>query len=119
MKSYNMKSKRETFGQAVISALEETLDDVRAGKPLTRRFVSVQIKPGKYSPGKVRHTRQKLGVSQAIFAEFLGTSLVTVQSWERGVRDPSPMARRFLDELNFSPEHWRTRLINSVAQHPS
>ena len=51
-----------------------------------------------------------MGVSQPIFSQFLGVDVKTVRSWEQGRRVPSAMARRFLEEIEASPEHWRSRL---------
>ncbi len=106
----------KSFVDAVMRGIAEVDDSLRGGRPLTVREVRVVIKPRQYKAREVRATREALGVSQAIFAQFLGTSLNTIRSWERGARHPSPMARRFLDEINTSPEHWRGRLANSVAQ---
>jgi putative transcriptional regulator len=51
-----------------------------------------------HSARQIRALRDKLGVSQAVFAHLLGVSLVLVKSWERGIREPSPLARRLLDD---------------------
>jgi hypothetical protein len=36
-------------------------------------------------------------------------------SWEQGLRQPSPIARRFLDEIEMSPGHFRGRIIATVV----
>src|ERR1051325_836659 len=53
--------------------------------------------PHVYRATQVVQLREKLGVSQAVFAHLLGVSVVLVKSWERGARVPSPIARRLLD----------------------
>ncbi len=40
------------------------------------------------TPREIRSLREKLGVSQPLFAHYLNTSLSSVQKWERGVRRP-------------------------------
>ena len=55
-----------------------------------------------------------IDVNLLLFAAFLGTNPKTVQSWEQGLRTPSPMARRFMDEINRSPAHWRNVLSQTV-----
>ena len=54
------------------------------------------VPPPLLGPDDVRKTRKELGVSQPVFADFLGTSPSTVRSWEQGQKVPSPMARRLL-----------------------
>jgi DNA-binding XRE family transcriptional regulator len=62
--------------------------------------------PGKHSPAAVRKLRLSLGISQPVFAELIGVSGILVQSWERGVRKPSPLARRLLDTISRDPGGW-------------
>jgi DNA-binding transcriptional regulator YiaG len=86
-----------------------TVEDVnrhyRRHHPDRIRTVSIPG-PGKYSPAAVRKLRTSLGMSQAVFAELIGVSGILVQSWERGVRDPSPLARRLLDTIKRDPVGW-------------
>jgi DNA-binding transcriptional regulator YiaG len=56
-------------------------------------------------------------MSQAVFAGLLGVSRILVQSWERGVRDPSPLACRLLDTINRDPEGWLAELSPNYKQH--
>jgi DNA-binding transcriptional regulator YiaG len=53
-------------------------------------------------------------MSQVMFARFLGVDANTVRSWEQGTRPPSPIARRFMDEIEGDPEHWRQRIIRDA-----
>jgi putative transcriptional regulator len=69
--------------------------------------VKVPPEPGLYDAKRVRATREKLGVSQATFASIVGVSTILAQSWEQGVRVPSKLARRLLDEINRDPTRWR------------
>ena len=62
--------------------------------------------PGKHSPAAVKKLRLSLGMSQPVFAELIGVSGILVQSWERGVREPSPLARRLLDTISRDPADW-------------
>jgi putative transcriptional regulator len=61
-------------------------------------------KPPYYPPLMIREVRQKLGVSQAIFAEMLGVSASTVRAWEQGKREPEGPARRVLQLADCHPE---------------
>jgi hypothetical protein len=40
---------------------------------------------------------------------------MTVRSWEQGSRQPSPIARRFLDEIAMAPGHFRGRILTAVV----
>jgi putative transcriptional regulator len=50
-------------------------------------------------PSLVRETRQQLKLSQAKFAAQLGVSFQTVNRWENGRANPSPLALQRLNEL--------------------
>jgi DNA-binding transcriptional regulator YiaG len=76
----------------------------------TVRTVEVPDAPRNYNGKSVRETRDKIGVSQALFAMLLGVSPILVSSWERGARVPALWARRLLDEVNHDPQRWRGML---------
>jgi hypothetical protein len=40
---------------------------------------------------------------------------MTIRSWEQGVRQPSPIARRFLDEIEMAPGHFRGRILTAAV----
>ncbi|HEY8751670.1 MAG TPA: helix-turn-helix domain-containing protein [Tepidisphaeraceae bacterium] len=93
----------------ILHSLHELAQAIEEGTPLEHRFTvrTVQIpQPGKYSPTAVKRLRAELGMSQAVFAELLGVSRVWVQGWERGVRRPTPLARRLLDTVRANPASW-------------
>jgi DNA-binding transcriptional regulator YiaG len=43
---------------------------------------------------------------QAAFADMFGVSRILVQGWERGVREPSTLARRLLNTFAVDPPRW-------------
>jgi putative transcriptional regulator len=47
-------------------------------------------------PKEIRKIRKRLGLSQADFAHYLGTSVASVRSWEQGMRRPQSAALRLL-----------------------
>src|SRR4051794_5713063 len=101
-----MKSSRKdkSDGARIIKALTEVVDVLKRGEPLEKRFtvhtVELPPAPADYTPRKVRATRDRIGASQTVFAFLLGVSTALVQHWEQGVRKPSRMACRLLDEIN-------------------
>jgi putative transcriptional regulator len=100
-------SKRAT--DDIMHSLHELADAIKRREPLEERFtvhtVSIPA-PSEYSPKAIRALRDQLGMSQAVFAELLGVSRIWVQSWERGVRQPSPLARRLMDTIRANPAQW-------------
>lgn len=102
----------------ILEALADFADALERGEVaerLTCRQVSFDLTPAAYSPGLVKRTRQLLRISQPLFASFLGVSAKTVRSWEQGVNTPSPMARRFMDEIRRAPDYWAGRLREAVT----
>jgi DNA-binding transcriptional regulator YiaG len=95
----------------MMQSLRELASAIEDGAPLQERFTVRTInipEPGKYSPAAVKKLRAELGMSQAVFAQLLGVSRVWVQGWERGVRHPSPLARRLMDTIRANPASWLT-----------
>lgn len=100
-------------GDEIVAGLREFLDVLRSGEPLESRFTVRTCKiapPPEYDGKGVRRVRDLLAMSQAAFAAFLGADASTVQSWEQGLRPPSPLACRLLSEIEADPAHWRKRL---------
>lgn len=68
-----------------------------------RRGQKASLRVSRFSPDVValkakdiRKIRTTLGLSQAEFARYLGTSVASVRSWEQGVRKPQSAALRLL-----------------------
>lgn len=51
----------------------------------------------------VRHTREKLHLTQLEFATYFGVSTRTIQEWEQGRRVPTGPARNFLKVIEREP----------------
>jgi putative transcriptional regulator len=102
----------------IIGALTDFRDTLRARTALetkyTVRQLVVVVPPPRLLPEDVKRTRQILGVSQPVFADFLGTSPSTVRSWEQGQKAPSRMARRLLGLIASDPSYWKGRLWSMV-----
>ncbi len=102
-------------GARIVAALKELADDLEAGEPIHKKYtvrtVRVIPKPSSYPPARVKAVRKLIGASQDVFAQLLAVSPMTIRSWEQGVRRPSPIARRFLDEIAMSPQHFRGRIV--------
>jgi putative transcriptional regulator len=112
-------------GAKIVGALAEFRDALKEGARIDDRFtvrtVELDLCPRVYTAEEVKRVRGLLNLSQPLFARFLGVDVKTVRSWEQGAREPSPMASRFLDEIDCSPDYWRKRLqclISSKGKHP-
>jgi putative transcriptional regulator len=88
--------------------------DARAAERLTVRRVRLPEDPPDFGPQQVRRLREKLNVSQAVFARLIGASPALVRAWEQGGRQPSPMARRLLESISNNPDPWRQMLRPAV-----
>lgn len=112
----NKKNKPLTAEEKIIKGLENFADALESDADLTKRFtcrkVRLNLEPFTYTPAMVKAVRSQLRVSQALFAKFLGASKSLVQAWERGDRDPNPMACRFMDEIAKNPELFRKRFLS-------
>jgi DNA-binding transcriptional regulator YiaG len=101
-------------GAKIVSAFQEAIEVMRSGEPsegrLTVRTYPAEFASPAYGPEDVRRVRALLGMSQVLFARFLGVVPNTVRSWEQGSRPPSAMARRFMGEIEDDPEYWRQRV---------
>jgi putative transcriptional regulator len=107
-------------GSKIVSAFDEAIEAMRSGEPLEKRFSVRTYKADfdcpAYGPEDVRRVRRSLGMSQVFFARFLGVDPNTVRSWEQGTRPPSPIARRFMGEIEADPEYWQRRIAQSVLE---
>ena len=106
---------RQSAGRRIIQGLKELAEALETGEPLGKRFtvrtVELPPEPRTYTPRAIRATRDKVGVSQPVFASLVGVSTALIQHWEQGVRMPSRMACRLLDEINRDPKRWTTMVV--------
>lgn len=77
---------------------------------LTVRKVKLDLKPRAFNASEIKVVREDLRVSQAVFADFLGVSVSTVQDWEQGANVPQGPACRVMEEMVRDIVAWRTRI---------
>ena len=58
----------------------------------------------------VKGIRSHLGMTQAVFAETFGLSVVTVKAWELGTSVPDEAGRAYLKVIQLRPEAVREAL---------
>lgn len=80
----------------LMEGLQEAIGDAKASeKKLKRRIVTV-IPVKEYQSEEIKEIRRNTGLSQKLFASYLGVSNKTVEAWERGINQPSGAASRML-----------------------
>lgn len=93
-----LADKPTSFGDDLIEAMQQAADFI-AGKDVPGMVVHA----GDLEVADVKAARKAIGVSQAKFAELVGTPLATVRSWEQGKRHPSGAARTLLKVIEHEP----------------
>lgn len=78
--------------------LQEAIDFEKGNaKAKTVTFMIEPVK--KYSNEDIKKIRNKAGMTQAVFANYMGVSPKTVEAWELGRTHPTGPAYRLLDIL--------------------
>lgn len=88
--------------------LKESLEqavEIRQGKVEASRV-------SRYEVADVKALRESLSVTQAEFAQALGTSVDTVKSWELKRRNPTGLAAKVLAAIKDNPV-----VYNELASH--
>lgn len=105
---------KRSIGEEIIDGLEDFAKALETNESIpakyTCRRIALDLHPQTYGPTLVRKTRTLLGVSQAVFAQFLGVSVKTVSAWEQGRNVPQDVACRLMDEIRHDPSYWQKRL---------
>ena len=78
--------------------LQEAIDYER-GKGSAKRTTYVIDPVKKYSNVDIKKIRTRAGMTQAVFADYLGVSPKTIEAWELGRTHPTGPANRLLDIL--------------------
>lgn len=90
------------LGQLLVESMRQAVA-IKEGRlrPAKRRRLTVRdakvTVPPRYGSARVRRLRERLGLSQPIFARVLNVSVATVRGWEQGVRVPDGPSRRLLE----------------------
>lgn len=50
-----------------------------------------------YTPDQIKDIRDRLNLSQSVFAAYLNTSISSIQKWETGAKRPNPIAMKLLN----------------------
>ena len=94
------------ISESIARGLQEALDHTRGKLKLRSRYVSVNP-PRNFTASDVRKIRDNLNMSQAFFAEIIGVSKKTLESWEYGRGKPNGAASRVLTIAETDPEAFK------------
>lgn len=101
----------ENFGDLLIQGLQEAHAVVRGEAEPARRVrraitarEAVVTPPRKYQGPGIQKIRERMGLSQKVFARVLNASPETVKAWEQNKRQPDGMALALLEVAERHPE---------------
>ena len=87
--------------------LKEGLEEAIAyekgtGKAKEKTYMILPVK--EYNGKEIRDVRMKAGMTQSVFASYMGVSIKTVEAWEGGRTHPTGPVFRLLDILSAGEE---------------
>lgn len=89
--------------ESIMTGITEAIDDTKGKVKLEKRVVTV-LPVKHYSAEKVKEIRHSIGLSQRLFANYIGVSQKTVEAWEAGTNQPSGAASRILNMMEMDDE---------------
>lgn len=100
--------KRERLGALLVESMAEAvaIESGRLRAPRRHRRTvrnAAVTPPPRYGSARVRRVRERLGLSQPVFAKALNVSVATVRGWEQGARTPDGPSRRLLEVAERHP----------------
>ncbi len=105
------KHDEQDFGEMLIQGMREALaiargemEPARVSRyPVSAREAEAPP-PSEYDAADVRGIRERMGLSQPVFAQMLNVSVDTVKAWERGTRQAAGPSLRLLEVAENHPE---------------
>jgi putative transcriptional regulator len=95
------KHKNISLFEQLKSGLEDSIAYSKG--ELSLNTVEVPDPPPEMTAGQIRVIRNRLRMSQAVFAATINVSARTVQSWEQGKRRPGDAALHMIEVINHQP----------------
>jgi putative transcriptional regulator len=100
--------KKSTFGQQLIESAREAVQIERGEREAARitRYTAAEAEvepPPQYVSERIKEIREKMGLSQPVFAAALNVSTETVRAWEQGKREPDGATLRLLEVAEEHP----------------
>ena len=71
----------------------------------TARVTKLSVTPVEsFEADEIKNIRRRTGLTQSVFAQFMGVSVKTVEAWENGRNKPAGAACRLLKMTQSNPE---------------
>lgn len=90
--------------ESIITGLNEAVEDAKGSEKRLKRRVVTIVPVKEYGADEVRSIRNSTGLSQRLFAGYMGVSEKTVEAWESGRNQPSGAASRILHMMEMNSE---------------
>lgn len=105
------KTKRSKWDVAIqeMQQFAEVLEADVVPKKFVRRTFKI-AGPRDVTATDAKSAREALGLSQSLFAEWLGVGVALVRAWEGGTRSPKGADRRLLTHILNNPDLWRKEI---------
>ena len=99
-------TERDIFSE-LMTGMQE-LKDHQEGKITLKSHKVTKRAPVTIAPQELRDVREKLNLSQAVFAHYLHTGETTYQNWEQGRARPNAQAVLLIRMVQQNPETLKT-----------
>lgn len=99
-------TERDIFSE-LMTGMQE-LKDHQEGKITLKSHKVTKRAPMTIAPQELRDVREKLNLSQAVFAHYLHTGETTYQNWEQGRARPNAQAVLLIRMVQQNPEALKT-----------
>ncbi|MBY4952553.1 MULTISPECIES: DNA-binding transcriptional regulator [Pantoea] len=99
-------TERDIFSE-LMTGMQE-LKDHKDGKITLKTYKVSKRAPVTIAPQELRDVREKLNLSQAVFAHYLHTGETTYQNWEQGRSRPNAQAVLLIRMVQQNPETLKT-----------
>ena len=84
---------------SIMTGLQEAIDDANGKDAKLKKRIVTIIPVKEYKASEVKQIRNTTGLSQKLFASYIGVSVKTVEAWEAGTNHPSGAASRILSMM--------------------
>ncbi|MBE5874752.1 MAG: helix-turn-helix domain-containing protein [Lachnospiraceae bacterium] len=90
--------------ESIMAGLTEAVEDAQSKDNKLRRRVVTIVPVKEYSASEIQAIRKSTGLSQRLFAGYMGVSDKTVEAWEAGKNRPSGAASRLLTMMEMDAD---------------
>ena len=86
--------------ESIMAGLNEALEDSKI-QNLPRKTITIEPLK-KFKPEEIKSIRTSIGMTQKLFASYMGVSFKTIEAWEEGINNPNGSANRLLSMMQMN-----------------